>query len=115
MLGNLLFERISTIFSGWNNQFITDRNIENVHPYHGTLLDRIVIGQRLSDFLQSDQGAIIFSELIETLFINCMNSETEIKNHFINNEGFDKDRIVLSNLRSAPIIGLAAKSCLVPC
>jgi hypothetical protein len=115
MLGNLLFERISTVFSGWNNQFMTDRNIENMHPYHGTLLDRIVIGQRVSDFLQSDQGAIIFSEVIETLFINCMNSETEIKNHFINNEGFDKDRIVLSNLRSAPIIGLAAKSCLVPC
>ena len=47
--------------------------------------------------------------MIRSLSYNCINSETEIKNRFIKNEVFDKNRLILSNLRSAPIIGLAAK------
>ena len=62
-----------------------------------------------SVFLQSDKGSIVFSEMIRSLSYNCINSETEIKNRFIKNEVFDKNRLILSNLRSAPIIGLAAK------
>ena len=109
MLGNLIYERINTIYSGWKNTFDVERHIKNSHHYHKTLLDRIVIGQRLSDFLQSDKGSIVFSEMIRSLSYNCINSETEIKNRFIKNEVFDKNRLILSNLRSAPIIGLAAK------
>ena len=109
MLGNLIFERIDTIYSGWKNNFKVERILNNAHPYHKTLLDRVVIGQRLSDFLQSDKGSIIFSEMIRSLSYNCLNSEKEIINHYTKNEVFDKNRLILSNLRAAPIIGLAAK------
>ena len=110
ILGQLIIERINTIFFGWNDEFIVNRYIENSHPYKKTLLDKIVIGQRLSEFLQSEKGTVVFSQIIETLTNNCLKSQAKIKNHFINNKVFDKDRIILSNLRSAPIIGLAAKS-----
>ena len=109
MLGNLIFERIDTIYSGWKNKFKVGRILNNSHPYHKTLLDRVVIGQRLSDFLQSDKGSIVFSEMIRSLSYNCLNSEKEIINHYTKNEVFDKNRLILSNLRAAPIIGLAAK------
>ena len=52
ILGQLIIERINTIFFGWNDEFIVNRYIENSHPYKKTLLDKIVIGQRLSEFLQ---------------------------------------------------------------
>ena len=110
ILGQLIIERINTIFFGWNDEFIVNRYIENSHPYKKTLLDKIVFGQRLSEFLQSEKGTVVFSQMIETLTNNCLKSQAKIKNHFINNKVFDKDRIILSNLRSAPIIGLAAKS-----
>ena len=110
ILGQLIIERINTIFFGWNDEFIVNRYIENSHPYKKTLLDKIVFGQRLSEFLQSEKGTVVFYQMIEALTNNCLKSQAKIKNHFINNKVFDKDRIILSNLRSAPIIGLAAKS-----
>ncbi len=69
-----------------------------------------MFGQRLSEFLQSEKGSVVFSQMMRTLTNYCLKSETNVKNHFINNKVFDKDRIILSNLRSAPIIGLVAKS-----
>ena len=109
MLGNLIFERIETIYSGWKNKFKVERVIKNSHPYHKTLLDRIVIGQRLSDFLQSDKGSIVYDEMINSLSYNCLNSDTEIINHYTKNEVFNNNLLILSKLREAPIIGLAAK------
>ena len=110
ILGRLIFERINTIFYGWNDEFKVNRDIKNSHPYKKTLLDKIVFGQRLSEFLQSEKGSVVFSQMMRTLTNYCLKSETNVKNHFINNKVFDKDRIILSNLRSAPIIGLVAKS-----
>ena len=34
----LLFERISTIYSGWNDQYQIDRSIISTHPYINILL-----------------------------------------------------------------------------
>ena len=55
--------------------------------------------------LEEDSDASKFIKQVKKL-----NGFIHIENHFINNKVFDKDRIILSNLRSAPIIGLAAKS-----
>ena len=56
VLGALIFERISTIYSGWKNPFSLSRKLQTDHPFQNTFLDRIVIGQRLSEFLQSEDG-----------------------------------------------------------
>ena len=101
----LIFERVRTIYEGWDNQFIVERKIDKSHSYHGILLDRIVIGQRLSEYLNSKVGNNIF-EQIKTDFIElCAHHGGAIKEHFLND-----DRIVLSSLREAPIIGLGSKA-----
>ncbi|MEA1881770.1 MAG: hypothetical protein U9N31_05155 [Candidatus Marinimicrobia bacterium] len=109
VLGSLLFERITTIYSGWDNQFVVDRELKTDHPFHSTLLDRIVIGQRLSQFLQSEEGMTIYHAMIAELKHQCSNAESPLSDHYLSTGEFNSDRLVLSNLRSAPIIGLGAK------
>ena len=109
VLGSLLFERISTIYSGWNNQFKVGRILQANHSYINTLLDRIVIGQRLSQFLQSEDGDLIYQSMIGELKDKCLNAAVAISNYYIVDGEFNNDIIVMSNLRAAPIIGLGAK------
>ena len=108
-LGQLIFERISTIYSGWGGLFIIDQNLKSEHPYLGTLLDRIVIGQRLSQFLQSEEGKPTYKAVMKTLTNQCADAHSAISDHFLVNGEFDSSRIILSDLRAAPIIGLGAK------
>ena len=114
-LGYLLFERILTVYSGWKNLLEANREFQTDHPFLNTLLDRIVIGQRLSHFLQSEEGRPIYKAVIEQLTIQCSNAQAEISAHFLVDGEFDSGRIVLSNLRAAPIIGLGAKAWLSQC
>ena len=115
VLGSLLFERIVTIYSGWDNQFVIDRELKIDHPFHSTLLDRIVIGQRLSQFLQSEEGITIYHAMIAELKHQCSNAESPLSDHYLSAGEFNSDRFVLSNLRSAPIIGLGAKVWMTQC
>jgi hypothetical protein len=115
VLGRLLFERISTIHSGWNNQFQVGRDLQTDHPYINTLLDRIIIGQRLSQFLQSIDGHAIYQALINELGHQCSNAADAISDHYLINDKFNKEYIVMSNLRAAPIIGLGAKVWMTQC
>ena len=115
ILGKLLFERIMTIFSGWKSQFIIDRTLQTNHPYQNTFLDRIVIGQRLSAFLQTEEGSVIYSTMLDSLTQMTLESDVLIQEHFMHNDQFDKNRIILSDLRFSPIIGLGAKAWMETC
>ena len=115
VLGRLLFERISTIHFGWKNQFQVGRDLQTDHPYINTLLDRIIIGQRLSQFLQSIDGHAIYQALINELGHQCSNAADAISDHYLINDKFNKEYIVMSNLRAAPIIGLGAKVWMTQC
>ena len=105
ILALLIFERVRTIYEGWDNQFIIERKIDKSHSYHGILLDRIVIGQRLSQYLNSNVGIKIFQQVKTSFNELCAHHGGAIKEHFLND-----DRIVLSSLREAPIIGLGSKA-----
>jgi predicted NBD/HSP70 family sugar kinase len=109
IIGELLFERISTIYSGWDNQYQIDRSIISTHPYLNVLLDQIIIGQKLSTFLQSKIGHDIYNSIISELKDQCSIANPIVKAHFIKNENFMPKRILLSDLREAPIIGMGAK------
>ncbi|MDP6339750.1 MAG: hypothetical protein QF842_05430 [Candidatus Marinimicrobia bacterium] len=115
VLGNLLFERISTVHSGWKNQFQIDRKLNADHPYSNTLLDRIVIGQRLSQFLQSEDGEAIHQTMVADLVQQCLSADNSISDHFLIDGEFNQDRIFMSDLRVAPIIGLGTKVWLTQC
>jgi len=114
-LGKLLFERIMTIFSGWKSQFIIDRTLQTVHPYQNTYLDRIVIGQRLSTFLQTEEGSVIYSAMLDSLTQMTLEANVLTQHHFMDNDQFDENRIILSDLRFSPIIGLGAKAWMETC
>ena len=109
IISELLFERISTIYSGWNDQYQIDRSIISTHPYINILLDQIIIGQRLSIFLQSKIGNDIYNSIVSGLKDQCSKANPVIKAHFIKDEKFITKRILLSKLREAPIIGMGAK------
>ena len=109
IISELLFERISTIYSGWNNQYQIDRSIVSIHPYTNILLDQIIIGQKLSTFLQSKIGNGIYNSIILGLKHQCSKANPIVKAHFIKDENFIPKRILLSKLREAPIIGMGAK------
>ena len=111
----LLFERISTIYSGWNNQYQINRSIISTHPYMNILLDQIIIGQRLSIFLQSKRGNEIYNYIVSGLKDQCSKSNPIVKAHFIKYENCITKRILLSKLREAPILGMGAKSWMENC
>ena len=115
VLGGLLFERISTVYSGWKNQYIIDRDLQSTHDYYHTLLDRIVLGQQLSIFLRSNNGQNIYKSMKAELTKLCFSAEKQIKRHFIVNDNFKSDRLFFSNLREAPIIGMGAKVWMEKC
>ena len=112
-LALLLYERITTIFSGSQNlfQFVNDKRepLETNHIYRGVLLDRIVIGQRLGDLLGSRAGIEMLTKpLVRRLSALIDSSEhlTETaKAHYLHGNQL-KDHILFSSpLREAPALG----------
>jgi predicted NBD/HSP70 family sugar kinase len=114
-LAFLLYERITSLYSGWQNLFTLnnpDRTPLSIsHEYKNELFDIIVIGQRLADFLKSRTGQQVFmipllnelSKLI--LHSDCLDEKA--KCHYLHANSFDSERIFLSPLREAPALGAA--------
>ena len=108
-LSLLLFERISTVYAGWQGLFsFVNPNrpaLSTKHDYLGTLLDRIIIGQRLGELMDSEAGrAILRKPLLEQLSRLIASAEaldTAAKRHYENPEKI----IVTSKLRAAPALG----------
>ncbi len=112
-LANLIFERINTIYSGWQNNFsFINQNkppLMQNHIYKNTLLDRIVIGQRLGNLFQNHlaRGYLVkplinnLSKLVgKSKFLN-----ERAKSHYLKSDKFDKNIIIVSQLREAPVLG----------
>ncbi len=108
-LSLLLFERISTVYAGWQGLFsFVNPNrpaLSTKHDYLGTLLDRIIIGQRLGELMDSEAGrAILRKPLLEQLSRLIASAEAldaAAKRHYENPEKI----IVTSKLRAAPALG----------
>ena len=112
-LAQLLFERIVTLYSGWQNTFsFTDpkRALPNPdHDYKYTLFDRIIIGQRLGMAMKNSSGnkyllQPILNKLTE-LIINECSIDERARSHYIIDKKFNENLIVISNLREAPVLG----------
>jgi len=114
-LAELLFERITTIYNGTLGQFefvnpARGKLIPH-HPYKGTLLDHIIIGQRLGDYLQESKSkGILWEPMLNHLKELIQKNEVltkEFKEHYLKENTFNEKRIVLSRLREAPAMGAA--------
>ncbi len=108
-LSELLLERITTLYSGWKNpfEFVNPNKppLEDTHEFKGTLLQRIILGQRLGELYQSPAGKQILQQpLLDLLREKIKNSphlDERAKAHYTAIEHI----VVASNLREAPALG----------
>jgi len=110
-IATLIYERITTIYSGWFGLFSfvnpARELTEKDHKYRGVLLDRIIIGQRLGDLLyDSKQTPLLWSRIIERLSeLFSKSNDNRLKKKYLQNGRFREDFIAISRLREAPAIG----------
>ena len=110
-IATLIYERITTIYSGWSGLFSfvnpARELTEKDHKYRGVLLDRIIIGQRLGDLLDdSKQTPLLWSRIIERLSeLFSKSNDNRLKKNYLQNGRFREDFIAISRLREAPAIG----------
>jgi hypothetical protein len=108
-LSKLLLERITTLYSGWQNIFgfvNPNRNLPvPEHAHKGMLLERIIIGQRLGQLYDSPAGEKVLKlPVLEALSGMLKISEVldhQAKTHY----SCIGELIVTSRLREAPAIG----------
>jgi len=112
-LAKLIFERLETIYSGWQNRYeFLDPDRDNLkvnHPYRKTLLDRIIIGQRLGKLLdKSSEPMLLWEPFQRDLYKNIEQSKTltlEAKDHYLEENNLKKNLIMISKLDHAPVLG----------
>ena len=112
-MAKLIFERLETIYSGWQNRFeFLDPDHDKLkvnHPYRKTLLDRIIIGQRLGKLLnKSREPMLLWEPFQRDLYNNIEQSKTltlEAKDHYLNGNNINQNLIMTSHLDHAPVLG----------
>jgi len=112
-LALLIYERITTLFAGWEGifEFLNPNRVvpKKSHPYRNSLFDNILIGQRLGDMLkESKNDYVLWKPFIH--FLSMLINEASIiddstRLHYCPNGQFSKERIVFSKLREAPALG----------
>jgi predicted NBD/HSP70 family sugar kinase len=108
-LSRLIFSRITTLAYGWRNEFEfvnpAREPLAKTHGRIGTHLDKIILGQRLGELLNTNPGKeILFLPLKEKL-ANLISDDKELSvktKHYY--EKLD-DILVISQLREAPALG----------
>ncbi len=117
-LAMLLFERMTTVFSGWRDlfEFVSPdkENPEKEHAYSGILLDRIIIGQRLGDLIEQSRASHILWEQIkgnlEHLFETTRDLEKVFRDHYCPEGLLNESLFTTSRLREAPVLGAAMEA-----
>ncbi|MCD6441055.1 MAG: ROK family protein [Candidatus Marinimicrobia bacterium] len=112
-LALLIYERITTLFAGWQGYFDLlnpNRSVPHTeHPYKKSVFDNIIIGQRLGNLLkESKNDHVLWNPLIQ--YLNMLIQESSIldegaRNHYCPAGQFSEERIVISKLREAPVLG----------
>lgn len=112
-IAELLFERICTIYSGWQNnfEFINPGRgkLATNHDFKGSLLDKIVIGQRLGDTIRMKVAESIITQPILNYLSQLINDSASLdsaaKSHYLKNGKFKRKIFTTSKLREAPALG----------
>ena len=112
-LALLFFERLTTVYFGSQNLFEfvnpNKEKLDSNHKYKDTLLESIIVGQRLGDYLEESKGKGIFWESIidelTKLILDADFTDDRFENYYLINNRFDESKIKISKLREAPAIG----------
>lgn len=113
ILAELLFERLQTVACGrkaysWRGPTYVALNPD--HPYKGTFLDRLVIGQRLGFVFGEERYADVFRKPLLRCLANLIQERGDdaLKSRYLKADGSLIDGLVVgSPLRAAPAIGAA--------
>jgi predicted NBD/HSP70 family sugar kinase len=120
-LALLFYERIVTLYCGSQDifEFINPNRdkLEKSHPYLKYVFDRISVGQRLGDLLNSRSGSQILTQpLVANLAQLIDQSEClpeKAKQHYLHNQELRNERFMFSPLREAPALGAGIDAFLV--
>jgi predicted NBD/HSP70 family sugar kinase len=120
-LALLFYERIVSLYCGSRDIFgFVNPNrakLDKDHPYLKQYFDRISVGQRLGDLLNSRAGIQVLTKpLINNLSELIDKSDSlpeEAKEHYLHGNNLKNERLVLSPLREAPALGAGIDAFLV--
>lgn len=108
-LALLLYERITTLFAGWQGlcSFLNPKKpkLSKKHTFLGNVFNRIILGQRLGELAELEAGLVVLKKpVIEKLDLFIQESEVLDSNakKYYNNL---KSIIQISKLRAAPALG----------
>lgn len=111
-LAELIFERIFTIFAG--REEAPHRGdgylaLKKDHPYRGTLLDRVVIGQRFGFIWADSKYDAVFRKPVEAMLVERAEGcgEAALRDHMAAGGQIKPGLLDASRLREAPAIGAA--------
>ena len=116
-LSLLLYERMVTLYSGWQNLFsFVNPNrpaLQKTHEYLGTLFERIILGQRLGELMQSSAGEQILKKPLLTELKKLIQQspflDEQAKKYYQSIEKI----ITISELREAPALGAGIDAYLI--
>ena len=112
-LAELFFVRIITLYSGWQNyySFINPNKplLDSTHIFKNTLLDRIVIGQRLGKLFQNPLAQEYLVQPIMNNLVGLISKseflDEHAKSHYLKSGKFNDNIFAISQLREAPALG----------
>ncbi len=111
-LANLIYERITTLYCGWQSlfEFVNNKKkpLNKKHPFLKNIFDHIVIGQRLGDVINRSRDSHILwkpflTELTQLIIKGDISDE--LKERYISNGNIRESIFRISNLKEAPVLG----------
>jgi predicted NBD/HSP70 family sugar kinase len=110
-LSLLLYERITTLFAGWQGLFTfinpNKPKLFKDHPFRNRVFERIIVGQRLGELFESQTGSVILKQPVvnklDQLIQQSNFLDSTAKEHYKNIKAIIQE----SKLRAAPALGAA--------
>lgn len=120
-LALLLYERITTLYAGWQGIFSFVNPVRQApssnHSYKGKVFDSIVFGQRLGDLFRYSRGDdVLWNPFFNHLSEMIMESDVlddRAKSYYCHNGRFVEALLKISDLRTAPALGAGIDAYLI--
>ncbi|MEM7517662.1 MAG: hypothetical protein AAF368_12165, partial [Planctomycetota bacterium] len=111
-LADLIFSRLCVVRGGKNTRLgfgETHRDRRGDHPYVGTLLERVVLGQRFARLYDTREIDPFFRGVLEARLVDRIGShpDVELRLHMLEDGALRLGRIVASRQPGAPLLGAA--------
>jgi hypothetical protein len=116
-LAELVFDRMLRVRRGIGvGQVPGVRNVEQRHPYLGTFLDRVVIGQRLGRIFGDPHLVAVFRQRVEEALAQRLRGSpyVRMRARYLHKERLRPGFLRASRLRVAPALGAAAAALEAP-